>query len=45
MLDEITYPIPNFTAASNFVPNFTGHDYLSMFGLNLNYVSKRRPWK
>ena len=52
MLDEITYPFPNFNGCAievwelinNFVPHFWVYDFLSMLGIQLNHVSKRSPW-
>ena len=49
ILDEITYPFPNFNGAavevwewiSNFIPHFMKR---VMLRLKLNHVSKRGPW-
>ena len=48
--NKITYPFPNIRGytvevwewISNFIPHFMGCDYLSMLGLKLIHVSKKR---
>ena len=43
MLDEITYPFPNFSRCTVEVWEWI-RDYLSMLGLKLIHISKTGPW-